>query len=224
MTTLSTYTPNGRTDIDIDLSKLDRATVLHGVDDVIKSLYETGNVHAAVQVLDAFEKFSDISGFARAKLLWGGQQWFETTHQSGDFYEKFKLKEKNQVTYADRLINLWDAMQSGKLPKKVHEHRTVRELLPISEALSQGYELNDKVMNKLVQAADITEISKIIQKAKGKQPKKSTITLVVDAKGFITAWQDGVAYNAGTLNVTDDAPTIQKAVARIKKNSNILEA
>lgn len=206
---------------DLDLSKLDRDTVLQGVDDVVSTLYATGNIKFAVSVLNAFDKFQDISGFAKAKLLWAGQQWFEETHQSGDFYEKFGVKEKNEQTYTDRLIRLWDCIQAGKIPASLHKTRKVRELLPISEALSQGYEISEKVWKQLAAALDMVEISTILQKAKGKQPKKSAITLTVNSKGFITAWQEGKPYPAGTLNFTDDNPIIKKAVLRIQNSAHI---
>ncbi len=212
-------------DTDLDLSKLNRETILQGVEDVVEALYSTGDIQFAVSVLNAFEKFSDISGFARAKLLWAGKKWFTETGQTGDFYEKFGVNEKNEKTYTDRLIHLWDAIQGGKIPENIHKNRKVRELLPISEALAQGYVISEDVWKKLGQALDMAEIGSIIQKAKGKQPKKSAITLTVNDRGFITAWQDGQPHHAGTLNYadmeTDDV--VRKAVLRIKGGRAIIK-
>lgn len=214
----SSVTP---TQDDLDLSTLNRDSVLNGVDDVIKTLYANGNINFAVSVLNAFEEFSNISGFARAKLLWGAQKWFVETGQSGDFYEKFGIKDKGEQTYTDRLIRLWDAIQSQAIPEKVMKGRKVRELLPISEALSQGFQISDKVWKELAAAIDMGEISTIIQKSKGKQPKKGTLTLVADSRGFITAWVDGHPHHAGTLNYADmdTDPVVKKAVLSIKNGN-----
>ncbi len=209
---------------DLDLSKLDRESILNGVDEVVGVLYTTSNIKFAVSVLNAFEKFSDISGFARAKLLWGAQTWFMKTKQGGNFYEKFGISDKNERTYTDRLIRLWDAIQSGTIPEEIHKARKVRELLPISEAISQGYALNEKTWKKLAQAIDMAEIGSIIQEAKGKQPKKSAITFSVDSRGFITAWQEGKPHHAGTLNYADmdTDEVVKKAVLRIKSGKAII--
>lgn len=210
---------------DLDLSKLDRDTILQGVDNVVTSLYATSDIQYAVAVLDAFDRFQDISGFARAKLLWAAAKWFEETKQTGDFYEKFGIKDKNEKTYTDRLIRLWDAIETKKIPAAIHKHRKVRELLPISEAISQGYVISDKVWKKLEQALDVVDIGAIIQKAKGKQPRKGTLTLTVNDRGFITAWEDGVPHHAGTLNYTDfdTDPVVNKAVLRIKSGRAIIK-
>ncbi len=203
---------------DLDLSKIDRESVLQGVDEVVGVLYTTGDIKFAVSVLNAFDSFQNISGFARAKLLWGAQQWFEKTNQRGNFYEKFGISEKNERTYTDRLIRLWDCIQSGKIPPEMHNNRKVRELLPISEALSQGFVISDKVWAQLLQAVDMSEIGNIIQQAKGKQPKKSALVLTVDSRGFITAWQDGQAHHVGALNYADmdTDEVVKKAILRIK--------
>ncbi len=210
---------------DLDLSHLDRETILRGVDDVVGALYTNSSIEFAVQVLNAFEKFSDISGFARAKLLWGAKTWFDKTGQGGDFYEKFGISEKNERTYSDRLIRLWDAIEKGLIPPDVHTVRKVRELLPISEAIAQGYELSGSVWKQLRQAVDIGEISTIIQKAKGKQPKKTAIILTVDSRGFVTAWQDGHPHHAATLNYADmnTDEVVMKAVLRIKSGKAIIK-
>ncbi len=213
--------PSAPSQSDLDLSKLDRENVLSEVDGVSGVLYAQGDIRFAVSVLNAFEKFSDISGFARAKLLWGAQKWFVETKQYGDFYEKFGIKDKGEQTYTDRLIRLWDAIQNQAIPEKIHKSRKVRELLPISEAISQGYEISDKVWKELAQALDMGEISSIIQKAKGKQPKKGTLTLVADSRGFITAWVDGHPHHVGTLNYADmdTDPVVKKAVLSIKNGN-----
>lgn len=204
---------------DVDLSKLDRDTILRGVDEVVSSLYATGNIPFVVSVLNAFEKFQDISGFARAKLLWGAQDWFAQTQQTGDFYEKFGVTEKNERTYADRLIRLWDAIEKKQIPEPILSERMVREIIPISEALSQGYVINDKTWKRLEQAVDVGEIGAILQKSKGKQPRKGAISLVIDSKGFITAWEDGQAHHVGSLNYAemDTDPVVKKSILRIKR-------
>lgn len=210
-------------EVELDLSALNRENILSGVDAVVDTLYATGNIRFAVAVLERFDEFQNISGFARAKLLWAGQKWFVETKQRGNFYEKFGAKDRDEKTYTDRLIRLWDCIQSGKLPASIHSTRKVRELLPISEAISQGFVFSQKVWNQLVQAKDMDAISQIVQKAKGKQPRKGTLRMTVDSRGFITGWQDGQAHHLGTLNYADleTDPVVAKGVLRIKGNNHI---
>lgn len=205
---------------DVDLSKLTREAVLRGVDDVIVSLYQTGDIAHAVAVLNAFDKFMDVSGIARAKMLWGCKLWFTGTEQKGDFYEKFGIAEKHQRTYADRLIRLWDCIDKDMVPKSVQK-RQVRDLLPITEALSQGYDLDKATWRKLEQALDTNEINEILREVKGKPPRKGSLSLTVDDKGTITAWHEGQPYFCGSLNVVDTAEPIVKAVTRIIERSGI---
>lgn len=207
---------------DIDLSRLTREAVLRGVDNIIVELYHSGNVAKTVKVLQAFERFMDISGIARAKMLWGAKLWFTSTEQSGDFYEKFGITETHQRTYTDRLIRLWDCVDKDMVPKAVLK-RQVRDLLPITEALSQGYELSAQTWKKLEQALDTNEINDILREAKGKEHRKGSLRLEIDDKGTITAWYNGERRFAGSLNVTemDSDEIINKSVTRILERSGI---
>lgn len=190
-------------DVDIDLSTLTRERILQGVSDELEHLKETGDIERTVRVIAAFGKFEDLSGIGKAYTLWGSQQWFTTTHQEGDFYEKFGITEQNARTYVDRLIRMWDCLQSGKVPPKV-ARRTVRELLPITEALSQNYEIDTESWKKLEQAIDVDEIRAIVQQEiKKKEPRSHTLSFTVDSKGTITMWYQGEGFYAGMLNVVD---------------------
>lgn len=207
---------------DIDLSKLTRESVLRGVDDVIVSLYQTGNIANAVAVLNAFEKFMDVSGIARAKMLWGSKNWFTGTKQPGDFYEKFGITEKHQRTYADRLIRLWDCIDKDMVPKAIQKLQ-VRDLLPITEALSQGYEIDASTWKQLEQALDTNEINEILREVKGKPVRKGSLSITMDEKGTLTAWYENQSYFVGYLNVTEeeDHEVVAKAINRILERSGI---
>lgn len=187
----------------LDLSTLNRERVLNGVSEELEHLKQTGDIEHTVAVIRAFEKFEDLSGIGKAYALWGSQQWFTTTKQDGDFYEKFGITETNSRTYVDRLIRMWDCLQSGKVPPKVAK-RNVRELIPITEALSQNYEIDSESWDKLAMAVDNDEIRAIVQQQiKKKEPRSHTMTFTVDSKGTITMWHQGVGYYAGMLNVVD---------------------
>lgn len=207
---------------DIDLSKLTRESVLRGVDDVIVGLYQTGNIANAVAVLNAFEKFMDVSGIARAKALWGFKNWFTGTNQPGDFYEKFGITEKHQRTYADRLIRLWTCVDQDMIPASVLK-RQVRDLLPITEAISQGYDITAATWKKLEQALDTNEINEVLREVKGKPARKGSLNLTLDDKGTITAWYEGQGYFVGSLNVVEEETedVIGKAITRIVERSGI---
>lgn len=211
---------------DIDLSKLTREKVLAGVDEAIEHLYETGDIQTAVRILGAFTKFEDMSGIARAKMLWGSQQWFVDTKQDGDFYEKFGITEKNNRTYTDRLIRLWNCIQDEQVPKAIQKQLTVRELMPITEALSQGYTISVSMWSKLTQAVDRTEIRAIIQeKVKNKQPRSHTMTFTIDDKGTIYMWLRNKKKFIGSLNLVDAEtdPDLKKGIQRILEGKAIIK-
>lgn len=213
-------------DPDDYLATLTREKFLAGVDEAIQNLYKTGDVRTAVRVLSAFGQFEDMSGFGKAKFLYGAQHWFKDTKQDGDFYDTFGINDnKNDRIYADRLIRLWKCIADEQVPKKV-QRRTVRELLPITEALSQGYEISKEIWNKLEQAINEPEIREIIQtKVKGKKARSHTINLTVDDSGTITAWHKNKPYFIGSLNMTEreKEPVIDKAITRILLSANIRE-
>ena len=48
------------------------------------------------------------------------------------------MGDKNEKTYTDRLIHLWDAIESGKMPASLHTTRKVRELLGPAPPSSTG--------------------------------------------------------------------------------------
>lgn len=210
---------------DIDLSTLTREKVLAGVDEALARLAETGDIQTAVRVLDTFARFEDISGFARAKFLWGSFQWFTTTQQEGDFYEKFGISDKNNKVYVDRLIRLWEQLQSGAVPKRIAK-KSIRELTPITEALSQGYEFSADDWKEIEKAADNEEIWAYIQhNVKKKETRSHAIRITVDGDGTITAWKQNTPHFVGSLNFQErnDDPVIDAAILRIIKSTRIKE-
>ena len=104
-------------DVDIDLSTLTRERILQGVSDELEHLKETGDIERTVRVIAAFGKFEDLSGIGKAYTLWGSQQWFTTTHQEGDFYEKFGITEQNARTYAEQAFHSLDDPRGRRAPR-----------------------------------------------------------------------------------------------------------
>jgi hypothetical protein len=113
------------------------------------------------------------------------------------------------------------------MPKELVEEigqRNIKELIPIATALAQDYEISKKNWNKLANAADFTEVSKIIREdIKQVGARRNIVSITIDANGNLTAFNaSGKRMPVGYLEVDLDDELVNRAVERIITNTGIL--
>jgi hypothetical protein len=205
---------------------LTEADVMSAIDLVIEELNRSDNDSKVAQVVNIMDKIGQVTGLAKAKLLWGWHDWYSRTKQEAvrgdEFEDMVEAETGTKAITAERYIRTWGYIQDCVIPKEVQSRR-MDDLVKISTALSQGYDFTKDQWNKLAKAANSSEVGEIIRNVKGKAPRKSGITLSIDSKGTITVWQNNVPYFVGYLEIKSEDEPVKKAIRRIIDNSQIQE-
>ena len=204
-----------------DLSILDR------IDKILQEAVVKKDAYIALNVCRSLYQAAKISGLALAKILYfiyanwkefGIEDKFEDT-----VYEYVGLHRYTVQKY----IRVWGMHEENKIPAKFEKEiiqRNILEQIPIANALKKGYEIDDEHWEKLSNASDFHEISKIVrQDIEGKEPSINALILHIDNIGSIWAYKAGQKRFIGNLEIKDEDEIVQQAIQRILTNCGIME-
>jgi hypothetical protein len=210
----------------IDKNTITEKDIFTAIDGEVVLLRKTNDVTRVTSAILGLGNIEKVVGKAKAKLLWNTQEWWKETNQEserGDTFEDYILAETGTTkTTTKRYSRTWGYIEDYTIPKEVAV-RPMRELIPISNALSQGYEFEKDDWNKIKRAANEPEIREIVKEVTGKTSRKSGMTLKVDADGSLNAWNKNQKHFVGYLDVNTKDEVSQKAIRRIIENSGIQE-
>ena len=100
----------------------------------------------------------------------------------------------------------------------------IKSIIPIANAVSQGYELDEDDWEEVLSDSSFANVNKYIrEEVKGKEPRKSGLSLSLDREGSLWAYAEDKHFFIGSLEVVDYEPIVKKAKQRIVNNSGILE-
>lgn len=208
----------------VDGSALTEKDVMSSIDTVLQHLYETGNLTNAVKVVNIMDKIGEVSGKAKAKLLWGISQWWTETGQAekrnDTFLDYMESETGSKSVTVGRYVNVWNYIQNEDIPADVRE-RPMRDLIPIANALSQGHDFSKDSWKKLARASNSSDVLDIIRTIKGKSPRKNGLQIVLDRNGSLNAYKDDQKYYVGFLEVSDDNEIVQKVIQRIVDGAGV---
>lgn len=185
-------------------------------------------VDDALLVIEELTVIRELSGLALAEAYYRIKHKFGV---SNDYIFEKVGKSKDTVNRYIRVA----AMKNGRTPNDppmVPESyqdrlfdRNIKDLIPIANALDQGYEIEDEEWEQLTNAPDFSTVSKIVREdIKEKEPRANTLVLYARRNGDVVAFKDGKEKFCGYLLLNDDDIIVQQAVARIIKDSRIMEA
>jgi len=203
----------------VDGSALTEKDVMSSIDTVLQRLYETGNLTNAVKVVNIMDKIGEVSGKAKAKLLWGISQWWIETEQAekrnDTFLDMMESETGSKSVTVSRYVNVWKYIENEDIPADVRE-RPMRDLIPIANALSQGHDFSKENWKKLARASNNADVLSILRVIKGKAPRKNGLQIVLGRDdGSLNAYKDDQKYYIGFLEVGDDNEIVQKVIRRI---------
>lgn len=208
----------------VDGSALTEKDVMSSIDTVLQRLYETGNLTNAVKVVNIMDKIGEVSGKAKAKLLWGISQWWTETGQAekrnDTFLDYMESETGSKSVTVGRYVNVWKYIENEDIPADVRE-RPMRDLIPIANALSQGHDFSKENWKKLARASNSSDVLDIIRTIKGKSPRKNGLQIVLGRDGSLNAYKDDQKYYIGFLEVGDDNEIVQKVISRIVDGAGV---
>lgn len=207
--------------ITINDTSFSEKDVMQGVENVLIDLNDSGDLVKATGVLTSLDRLSNISGKAKAYLLWGMSRWYEQNVPGEDFGDYVESTTGTKRITVSRYINVWKQIDDEQIPKAVQE-KPIRELVPIAQLIEQGFIPTKKEWGKIELAANFSELGAVIREIKGKKPRKSGMTIHLDRDGSLHLWKDDVMKYLGFLNVEDGDEDVQKAIERIVSGANII--
>lgn len=193
---------------DLVLSDVTRQDVLDQCKTVIQRLNQDGNLRRANASLNALDNIANIAGIGKACLLSGMQKWYNANNRSDEsFFSAIGMTETHKVTYARRLINLWWQIEKRAIPSDIQK-RSVKELIPIANALSHDAIFDDDDWEEIRMAPNVEEIGRIIAKVRKTKQRAHTLSLSLAPDGSIYAYKGNQRKFVGYLNLEEESDEI----------------
>ena len=201
--------------------------LMNQIDKVMKQSLEQKDVYIALNAGKTMYAIGKAVGKGLAKLLYEVQKNWERYNINEDYdeivFDYIGLHKTNVVRY----IRVMEMLEENQIPEQYREdigQRNMRELIPIATTISQGYEIDDDEWEKLVDAPDLSTVSKILREdVKEKPMRKGALALYLDDEGSLWAYQDERRYFVGSLDVQAKEETIKRAIERIVRSAGILQ-
>lgn len=198
--------------LDQSLPKTEEAKeiVLRKVDTAIA---EAENVDQALDIVHQLYIIQELSGLALAKSIYGIEKRFKVDREY--IYQKLG-KHKHTI---DRYIRIWAMFAEGYVPDKYYDaiqDRNIKDLVPIGNAIEQGYDITQDQWRKLAEAPDFNTVSKIVrEEIKQEEPRKSLLQIHWKPNGDLWAYQGDESAMLGYLIRDEHNPLAKKALARL---------
>lgn len=206
---------------------VDSDWVMDKIDEILKRSIKEKNVYLALNICKELVAVGQVAGLALSKALYYIQKNWDKYKVEGEFDDivyEYIGKHKHTV---ERYVKVWGMFDNAVVPQDHVEelqNRNIRDLIPIANAIYQGYEIDADQWEELVDAPDFNTVAKIIREdVKDKPPRKGALQLFLDSEGTIWAYQDNHRYFVGSLEVSSDEEPIKQAIERITKNSGMLQ-
>lgn len=204
---------------------VDATTELKIVDEIFETSIKENDPEIMFTYLVGIQQQFQIKGLALCKSL----------HLMNKYWEAFEIGDNfldTAVQYLgihrhtiERYVKVWDMFSvAPKLLVPELQQKGISSLIPIANAVAQGYEIDDSVWDRLADAPDRNSVSKIInEQVKDMEGTRSNrLTILLDRKGSLWAIMDEERVFIGSLEIDDDNAIVQKAIERLTKNSGVV--
>jgi hypothetical protein len=212
----------------------DPSEFLQLVDDKINQAIAERDLAKVVQVCKQLILAQQFTGLALAKVFYKlKQHWDELAPEDddepggkADFIQvMFEATGKHRHTI-ERYLAIWDMFERKVIPDELADSlksRNVKELVPIANAVAQGYDVKDEQWEAIAQAPDLSTVLRIVREdIKGAPPRQGTVLVLLDDDGNIVAYSDGDRYPVGWLDINSENVVVQKAISRIVQNAGVM--
>jgi len=176
--------------------------IFSSVDNHLIQLNDTGNLNEILGVIESLDKVDTVIGKAKAKLLWGTSQWYAINHPDEDFGDHVESTTSTKRVTVLRYVNVWEHIEQENIPKNI-QARPMRELVPIANMLSQGFEPSKAEWNKIDLCSNSHELGEVLAKIKNKKQRKTARKIVMERDGHINLWKNDKKMYIGFLDVEE---------------------
>lgn len=207
--------------------QVDGDWVMEKIDEILKQSFEKKDVYIALNVCRQLVAVGQVSGLGLARALYYiKKNWevYNIEESPDEIIFDYIGKHKHTV---ERYINIWALFDKDTIPP---EHRETFQtgniglMIPIANAVAQGYEIEPETWDKLAEAPDQSTVAKIVREdVRHAEPKKGSLQLYLDTEGSIWAFYNNERFFVGNLVIESEEESVQKAIERIIRLSGILE-
>jgi hypothetical protein len=202
---------------------VDNDTVLQRVEEIVEQSIIEKDALIALDACSKLKKAAKLAGLGLAKAFYLIKKNWKLYEREDDFDEIVVSETGFHAHTVERYVRVWDMLTNVAPTEHVSQlqQRNIKDLIPIANAVSEGYEIEDDEWTELVHAADYNTVSRQIRDITGKPPRKYGLQIMMDKNGQLTTLQDNQIEVIGWLNV-DCGELGMKAINRIIKNGGIL--
>jgi len=177
---------------------------------------ENDNPDIVVSEIAKLHQGRDIVGKILAKIIGLLEQsWYRFSISKKETFEQVMLLNLG-IEYGtlQRYRKWW--RHHPEMPKPLQE-MPIRYTIPVTNSLSQGYEITSEQYDKLEKAGtNLKEIQRIVtREVKGKEQRKTAMHGNISRDGTLYRWYDGERYDVGYLDVTSTEEPIREYVDKI---------
>lgn len=200
---------------------------LSWVDEKVLGYIKDSDLDAATNMVLDMKRAAQLSGMSLAISLYYLEKYWERFETDTNFFDELMVRtgfHRNTITTYTKVGKLL----REEAPEGVREQLSnlrVNQLIPIANAVAQGYEIGNETWQELVATEDEAAVREIIRDdVKESDPRESSLRLWVTRDGTIFAYKGKKSQQkyVGSLEVESDDPDVQKAVERIIKNAGML--
>lgn len=214
--------------ITINNQSLSKKDFIKAVDNEIVHLHETGDINRVMTVLNGLDDVDNITGHAKAKLLWASSEWFNQNKPDEVFSDHVESVSNIKKVTVDRYVLTWKYVEDCTIPKEISE-RPMRDLVPIAKTV-QWAQMHDKELSKaewrkINLSANDGELRDVLRQIKGKAERKSARVIKLARDGSLYGWKDDKKYFIGYLNIVDakDDIVLAEFIEKIKLGAGVIE-
>jgi len=195
------------------------------IDEILEKAFREQDVNYALNACESLVKIAKLSGRSLATMLYKLKQHWNIFEITETFEELAYPKIGLHPHTIERYIKVAEMFATHTIPADLEEQikqRNMGELIPIANAVAQGYEFDAEDWKDLANSPDFSTISKKVRDIKGQPPRKSSLAIMIDKFGTLWAMNNEDRKFVGSLEIISDEPLVKKAINRIIDNAGVM--
>jgi len=196
-----------------DLSPFDQ------VESLMQEALKKDDVSIILSQINRMLQARELVGKVLAKTLYlFHQNWNSFSASKSDEFDDVLNSINLDPDNVKRYLRVWRFYE--QLPEGIQD-RPIRDLIPITNALHQGYSISEDNWEKLERASNLSEIQRTVTvDIKNKERRKGTLQINLDNKtGSYYGWKDGERHDAGFLDVNSTDPVVQEIIEKTLRST-----
>lgn len=206
-------------------SGIDENGLLQKVQEEINKAADNHDVMRATQICAYFQTATKLSGKSLAHALFTFNQRWDDFGIGEDFIDYIEAQIGIVRHTVERYIRVAELLP--QVPEKYRdqiERKGIQQLIPIANAVAQGYTLEDENWRSITEATSYYEVQQIINvDVKNVDPRESSLNIRMHRDGSIVVYKgEQGPFFVGSLEIGDSNELVRAAIERMTKNAGVI--